>query len=163
MTSIRQATDADNNALTGVFNSCVKNVPLCSELSIEEFVACLELSREITNPWDCKNVRNDAVLVALADDEIVAFADVAIADIGKPPTTENEGLIHFLCYMPGHRRQAQELLDHFEGQAFSEGVRRIRAFHGFSVWRVSLRHARAFGPPLPCAVSSESQLLSVRS
>ncbi len=106
------------------YNRQVKKVPYCYSIIGEIFRE--EVAKRLPDGTNDVPLEWQTEFMAIDEGRILGFIQLG----AKPKdTNEQEGMIRFFWYEPGHRTAGQALLDIAERLLRERGIRRIHAFH----------------------------------
>jgi len=113
--------------LTHVYNDHFANVPHCYPVSTDEFVNGFSYKKCAYEGY-YENISSEKIIVGKQNDEIIGFADVAVAEIQNNNKVNSSGFIRFLTYKIGYRAIGQAILEECERYLSNFNIEEIKVF-----------------------------------
>lgn len=117
----------DSVNLVDVYNNQITRVDHCYKVSPEEFEKGFQHQKYSRHGYN-EEIHSERLIICKDKDDILGFADVAIANIEFDGKKEQKGFIRFLTYKPGCRSAGQLLLDESEKYLKEFDIQEIKAF-----------------------------------
>jgi len=117
----------ESEKLADIYNKQIVGIPHCYKTNPDEFGSGFEHQKYSRHGYN-EVIHSEKIIICRQKDEILGFADVAIADTELDGIKKQKGFIRFLTYKVGSRSAGQMLLSESEKYLTGFDINEIKAF-----------------------------------